>query len=144
MTFKPALQDEPFHKTVLCATPSNLKACQNMSVQPELTLKDAKELYETGKHRRYGLLFSVNGGAFAIAKLITGESGKPGVVLGNLTLTELSVGMVAFTAVMICDIYAFGDKMRKTFLENDFGWQGKAVLLVLGVLLCLGWLLVGL
>jgi hypothetical protein len=115
-----------------------------MSVQPELTLKDAKELYETGKHRRYSLLFSVNGGAFAIAKLITGESGKPGVVLGNLTLTELSVGMVAFTAVMICDIYAFGDKMRKTFLEKDFGWQGKAVLLVLGVLLCLGWLLVGL
>lgn len=112
MTFKPALQDEPFHKTVLCATPSNLKACQNMSVQPELTLKDAKELYETGKHRRYSLLFFVNGGAFAIAKLITGESGKPGVVLGNLTLTELSVGMVAFTAVMICDIYAFGDKMR--------------------------------
>jgi len=25
------------------------------------------ELYENGKHRRYSLLFSINGGAFAIA-----------------------------------------------------------------------------
>ena len=109
-----------------------------------MTLKDAKELYETGKHRRYSLLFSVNGGAFAVVKLITGEPGKPGVVLGNLTLTELSLGMVAFTAVMIWDIYAFGEKMRKAFLAEDFGRQGKAVLLLLGVLLCVGWLLAGL
>jgi hypothetical protein len=113
-------------------------------VERELTLKDATELYETGKHRRYSLLFSVNGGAFAIVKLLTGESGKPGVVLGNLTLKELSVGMVALTAMMIWDIYAFGEKMRKTYLERDFGPQGKAVLLVLGVLLCAGWLLAGL
>ena len=35
-----------------------------------LTVKDALELYENGKHRRYSLLFSVNGGAFAIAKIL--------------------------------------------------------------------------
>jgi hypothetical protein len=39
----------------------------------QLTLKEASELYENGKHRRYSLLFSVNGGAFAIAKLVCGE-----------------------------------------------------------------------
>jgi len=115
-----------------------------MSVMPELTFKDAKDLYETGKHRRYSLLFSVNGGAFAIAKLIIGGPGKPRFVLGNLTLTELSVGMMAFTAVMTWDIYAFGEKMRKAFLERDFGSQGKAVLLLLASLLCAGWLLAGL
>jgi hypothetical protein len=108
---------------------------------PELTFKDAKDLYENGKHRRYNLLFSVNGGAFAIAKLIIGVPAQPGFVLGKLTLTELSIGMVAFTAVMTCDIYAFGEKMRRTFLENDFGAQGKAVLLLLALLLCAGWLL---
>jgi hypothetical protein len=110
-----------------------------MLVMPELSFKDAKDLYETGKHRRYSLLFSVNGGAFAIARLTIGEPGK---VLGNLTLTELSVGMAAFTAVMTWDIYVFGEKMRKTFLEKDFGPQGKAVLLLLASLLCAGWLLV--
>ena len=109
----------------------------------QLTLKEASDLYENGKHRRYSLLFSVNGGAFAIAKLLTGEPGKPGVVLGSLTLTELAVGMAIFTAVMVADIYAFGEKMRSNYLDNAFGPKGKAVLILLGALLCIGWLLVG-
>ena len=52
----------------------------------QLTLNEAHELYETGKHRRYSLMFAVNGGAFAIARLLTAEPGKSGVVLGSLTL----------------------------------------------------------
>jgi hypothetical protein len=110
----------------------------------DLSVKEAFELYENGKHRRYSLLFSVNGGAFAVAKLLTGEPGKPGIVLGDLNLSELSLGMVVFTAVMIWDIFAFGLKMRKNYLPGAFGTQGKLVLLLLGVLLCLGWSLVGL
>jgi hypothetical protein len=110
----------------------------------KLTLKDAKDLYENGKHRRYTLLFTVNGGAFAIARLITGEPGKPGVVLGGLTLAKLSLGMIAFTALMTLDIYLFGEKMRKSFLEQDFGEQGKVVLFCIAALLCAGWLLAGL
>lgn len=109
----------------------------------ELSLKDAFELYENGKHRRYSLLFSVNGGAFAIAKLLTGEAGAAGVVLGALTLDELSAGMALFTAVMTADIFAFGQKMRGRFLPGAFGWEGKAVLLLLGLLIFVGWLLVG-
>src|SRR6266478_4304885 len=96
----------------------------------QLTLKEAKDLYETGKHRRYSLLFAVNGGAFAIAKMIVGEPGECGVVLGNLTLAGLSVGMAAFTAVMAWDIYQFGEKMRSKFLEEDFQLHGKTVLLL--------------
>jgi purine-cytosine permease-like protein len=105
--------------------------------------KDAFELYEDGKHRRYSILFTVNGGAFAIAKLLTGESGRAG--LGELSLSQLSLGMVLFTAVMVWDIFWFGQKMRDNYLRNDaFGIQGKIVLLLLGMLLCVGWSLVGL
>jgi hypothetical protein len=108
-----------------------------------LTVKDAFALYEEGKHRRYSLLFSVNGGAFAVAKLLTGEGGKR-IVLGDLSLSQLSLGMLLFTAVMTWDIFAFGLKMRRNYLPGAFETQGKVVLLLLGVLICLGWFLVGL
>ena len=108
----------------------------------QLTLKEAYDLYENGKHRRHGLLFAVNGGAFALARLLAGEPGKAGMVLGGLTLTELAVGIALFTLVMAADIYAFGEKMRSTYLDDAFGWVGKAVLVLLAALLCTGWLLV--
>jgi hypothetical protein len=109
----------------------------------QLSLKDAFELYENGKHRRYGLLFSVNGGAFAVAKLLTGRAGEADVVLGALTLNELSAGMALFTVVMSADIFAFGRKMRGRYLPGAFDWQGKSVLVLLTLLILAGWLLVG-
>lgn len=111
---------------------------------PQLTPKEAHDLYENGKHRRYSLLFSVNGGAFAIAKLLTGDPRHPGVVLGHLTLAEVAFGMAALTAVMAADIYAFGQKTESDQKINVFGPQGKLVLILLAALLCTGWLLVGL
>lgn len=117
---------------------------QNALSTTQLTLKEAFELYENGKHRRYSLLFAVNGGAFAIAKLLLAEPGKPGVVLGNLMLSELSIGMALFTALMVIDIFVFGQKMRQAYLPTAFGLPGKLVLLALGMLQCAGWLLVGL
>jgi hypothetical protein len=109
------------------------------------SIKDAFELYENGKHRRYSLLFSVNGGAFAIAKLLAVQPGESSPVLGALSLSQLSVGMILFTAVMISDIFAFGLKMRKNYhLSDAFGAQGKIVLLLLGILLSAGWFLAGL
>ena len=104
-----------------------------------LTKKDALELYENGKHRRYSLLFSVNGGAFAVAKLL----GSQGNVLGGLSLKELSIGMTLFTMVMVWDIFEFGRRSRKEPIPNVFGNAGRAVLLLLGALICAGWLLVG-
>ena len=108
-----------------------------------LSTKDAYDLYENGKHRRYNLLFSVNGGAFAIAKLLTGEPGKGPVVLGHLTLPQLAIGMALFTVIMVADIFMFGEKLRTGELPGAFGWQGKLVLFFLGLLLCAGWLLAG-
>lgn len=107
------------------------------------TRKEAFELYENGKHRRYSLLFAVNGGAFTIAKLLSADAAPGGIVLGELTLAQLSLGMMAFTAVMVWDLYAFGEKMRKNYLDDAFGPQGKVVLVLLGALLFTGWLLVG-
>lgn len=118
----------------------------------KLSHKDAFELYESGKHRRYSLLFSVNGGAFAIAKLLVGDAAaaatgggnSPGViVLGDLTLAQLALGMALFSAVMGWDLWAFGEKMRRGYLRDAFGRPGKVVLVLLVALLCLGWLLVG-
>ena len=108
-----------------------------------MTRKEAFDVYENGKHRRYSLLFTVNGGAFAIAKLLTGEPGKAGVVLGDLTLFQLSVGLIAFTAVMAWDIWEFGEKMRSTYLKDAFGKKGKVVLILLAAIISFGWLLVG-
>lgn len=116
---------------------------QSVLSTTQLSLKEAFDLYENGKHRRYTLLFAVNGGAFAVAKLLAADPGKQGPVLGNLTLFELSMGMALFTVVMVVDIFAFGEKMRKTFLPSAFGLQGKSVLVLLGALQCLGWLLAG-
>lgn len=112
-----------------------------------LSVKDGMDLYETGKHRRYGLLFSVNGGAFAVAKLLEGGADETGRVLGGLTLPWLSVGMALFTAVMVADLYAFGSGMRRELRASlgreVFGPVGRAVLVLIGLLLVGGWLLVG-
>jgi hypothetical protein len=107
---------------------------------PDSTLDSATvKIYEDGKHRRYNLLFSVNGGAFAVAKLFS-DAAVP-KVLGHLTLSQLSVGMILFTAVMVADIFVFGLNMQK--YADVFHWQGKAVLLLIGLLICAGWFLVG-
>lgn len=113
--------------------------------------------YEDGKHRRYSLLFTVNGGAFAVAKLFANaeilSDPKTAKVLGSLTLCQLSFGMILFTALMTFDIYIFGHRMRKYILEvakqrNVSIWQGpfsgpgKVVLVTIGALICVGWWLV--
>ena len=94
--------------------------------------------YEDGKHRRYKLLFAVNG--FAIAKMFADKN--TAAVLGNLSLHQLSLGMIVFTVVMVADIFMFGEKMRKAYLPEAFGWQGKTVLILIGALICAGWFLV--
>ncbi len=96
--------------------------------------------YEDGKHRRYNLLFAVNGGAFAIVKLFAEKNAA--AVLGHLSLRQLSIGMIVLTIVMVVDIFMFGEKMRIAYLRDAFGWQGKTVLVLIGTLICVGWFLV--
>ena len=102
---------------------------------------DGMRTYIDGKMRRYGLLFSVNGGAFAIAKLMTdADTAK---LLGRLSVRYLAFGAIVFTIVMVVDIWLFGQMMRKEFLcELAFTKRGKTILLLLGTLLVSGWVLV--
>jgi hypothetical protein len=102
-------------------------------------LPESFEAYEEGKHRRYNLLFAVNGGAFTVAKIFTQQKT---IVLGNLTLRELGIGMAIFALVMVVDIFMFGQNMRRNYLPDAFGWQGKSVLILIGSLICIGWILV--
>jgi purine-cytosine permease-like protein len=43
---------------------------------------------------------------------------------------------------MTADIFMFGEKMRTNYLPHAFGWQGKAVLILIGTIICAGWILV--
>jgi hypothetical protein len=88
-----------------------------MSDQKEIS--ESFKAYEKGKHRRYNLLFAVNGGAFAVAKLFAQQKAW---VLGSLTLPQLGIGMTLFTIVMVLDIFMFGQKMRRDHLPQAFGW----------------------
>jgi hypothetical protein len=121
---------------------------QEQKSENPLSNNEAYTLYESGKKRRYELLFAVNGGAFAIAKLLTSDGNKllPSNefrVLGHLTLTHLAIGMGLFTILMVWDIYAFGEKMRGYLDGEVFGRAGKIVLVSIGGLICAGWFLVG-
>jgi hypothetical protein len=100
---------------------------------------DIFKIYEDGKHRRYALLFSVNGAIFAIAQLF---AQRP----GSLTRLELSLGMIIFTIAMVIDIGKFGFKMKQYVDDDDdiFGPWGQAVLLLIGLLIGLGWLAIAL
>jgi ACR3 family arsenite efflux pump ArsB len=99
---------------------------------------DALRTYLDGKMQRYKLLFAVNGGAFAIAKVGQGDH----VNLGNLDLGKLAIGAIAFTIVMTIDIWLWGQQMRETYLAKEaqaFSFAGKTILLLLAALQIFAW-----
>ena len=83
----------------------------------EKKVPEALKIYEDGKQRRYALLFAVNGGKFAIAKELYGHNPAS---LGLLSSWLISVGMIAFTILMVYDIWAFAMKMRKDYSLDVF------------------------
>ena len=109
----------------------------------------AMNAYIEGKMKRYNLLFAVNGGAFAIARLMlpannTALSGQPDLLLGGLSLDMLAIGAALFTIIMCVDIWMFGKMMRTDFFNGTtvFAAPGRAILVCIGALLIGGWLLV--
>jgi hypothetical protein len=95
------------------------------------------------KSRRYSLLFTVNGEAFAVAKLL--PVGNICAVLGGPALCELSWGMTLFTILLTTDIFFFGQHMLSTLSEEAigpngdtvpmFGTPGKIILILIGLLI---------
>lgn len=120
---------------------------QDDSLKP-LTLKEALDLYENGKHRRYTLLFAVNAATLAIAQLMNANK-----QMGGLTQKTLAVGMAVLTLVLIVDIWKFGQRSRTNPLFSDpppakppldlFSYVGQFVLGLVGLLITTGWLIVG-
>lgn len=97
--------------------------------------------YIEGKMKRYSLMFSVNGGAFLIAKLFTEKDTR--AALGGLSLKTLAVGAIFFTILMWRDIYLFADMMKREFFDGKlvFQRQGTVILHALCSLIIIGWLL---
>lgn len=99
---------------------------------------DVSSLYLEGKMKRYSLLFSVNGGAFAIVQFSDKME-----TLGNLGKFGLPLGLVIFTILMTADIWLWGADMRKKYGRILFRPLGQTILLMIGALLVAGWLLIG-
>jgi hypothetical protein len=78
-----------------------------MSDTADTELPATFEKYEEGKHRRYELLFKVNGAAFVIAGLFTRPETKD-LITGVFSLRMLAIGMILFTIIMGIDIFSFG------------------------------------
>ena len=107
-----------------------------------ITLKDIYTLYETGKGRRYNLLFSVNGAAFAIVSFLIKDGGNR--IIAGWTGLMVAAGMIAFTAIMWWDIFGFGKKMAYLGDRLElFGPDGKLVVSLLAMLLIAAWMGVG-
>jgi hypothetical protein len=109
------------------------------------TYKDTYKLYEDGKHRRYELLFAVNGGGFAIVSLFK-DVKEPATLFGCLTISQVAFGMFLFTLLMYADIVLFGLRMRGKGRDCGKGWTagifspfGAAILTLLCVMIVLGW-----
>ena len=113
------------------------------------------ETYIDGKMRRFTLLFSVNGGAFAIAKLFKDQGNSQ--LLGALSIEALAIGAVLFSWLIWLDIWAWGAMMRRYFNASCnascpkdkeertrlglevFTVAGKSILTFLVVLVTVGW-----
>ena len=108
--------------------------------EPRLTDEDLKLLgaYLDGKMKRYSLLFSVNGGAFAIASLSKGGE----AIVGTLELWHLALGAILFTVVMTVDIFLWGLSMSRRAGEISnmvFTRPGQIIVGLLSFLLILAW-----
>ena len=104
---------------------------------------DALKAYTNGKMQRYTLLFAVNGGAFAVGQFVLGADAAKMVAV--LPIRHLADGAIIYTALMTVDIWLYGQMMREKFVGSDaFTVAGKALLLLISVLLMGGWFLVSL
>jgi len=98
-----------------------------MSDAADATLSAGFEDYEKGKHRRYELLFKVNGAAFVIATLFTKTETKD-IIQGVVSLQMLAIGMMAFT-IIIGDrhlLFRLGHEAARQPLAQD-GMEDWAV-----------------
>jgi hypothetical protein len=112
--------------------------------QLQLPIWELFSAYENGKSRRYALLFTINGGAYALIGFLARDA--KALVPGPLYLWAfiiIPLAMILFSWKMCDDIRAFGESMRKLDLrppdQRVFGPPGKSLLSFIRVLLFAGW-----
>lgn len=105
----------------------------------------ALNTYIDGKMKRYSLLFSVNGGAFAIIRFSTQNGDLTNFVIGSIRLSFLAIGAIIFTFLIFIDIWAWGSNMRENYNLHDsaFTVKGQMILIGLSSLLVYGWIFGG-
>ena len=106
---------------------------------------ESLKTYIDGKMKRYSLLFSVNGGAFAIIKFSSKNGDITNFEMGTIELHYLAFGAILFTFLIFIDIWAWGSFMRENYhLEKSaFTIKGKLILIGLSSLLVYVWLFGG-
>jgi hypothetical protein len=134
------------------------RASTSKPLNPFGSYTEAFKIYEDGKHRRYSLLFAVNGGVLAILNFGQGVQ----------TMHWIPLVTLPFTLLMGYDIWMFGDRMRQAARDADcnrtfcewmdvrelfksanpanqgiFSRPGRFVLAGCCLLLVVGWVLVG-
>jgi hypothetical protein len=96
---------------------------------------DAYNTCQDGKMKRYTLLFSINGGAYAIVTWTAEHVAAAQEVARAASLTTIAIVVAIaaslFTALMFVDVWVFGRMMRKVATGDGlvyFGRHGQAVL----------------
>jgi hypothetical protein len=127
---------------------TDVGSIKNTRTEKFPTYEGGFKIYEDGKHRRYELLFAVNGGAFVIAKLFAEKDIEPDR-LGFLSPGLIAGAMIVYTFIMWWDIYTFGDRMhvqldgpktpQKTSQFTTFGPTGRWILALLCAMLIAAW-----
>lgn len=104
-------------------------------------------LYQEGKMKRYGLLFSVNGGAYAVVTWVAEHPETARGAAPPFTRVAIAVSLAAslFTALMFVDVWMFGRMMKDNAPDDGltyFGGHGKAVLATIAAILTGAWMVV--
>jgi len=74
------------------------------------------EIYESGKGRRYKLLFTVNGGAYVlIGFLVDKADALKSTLIGIWAFVLIPLALMVYTRLMYKDIHAFGTRMRNIY-----------------------------
>lgn len=99
------------------------------------------ETYESGKSRRYNLLFAVNGGTFAIVSFLLAEVGSSTPFI-EVFIPVMCLAFIWFSVCMTEDIKKFGCTMRKLDNREEgkvFGNEGQSLLCQIKFILVLAW-----
>ncbi len=109
---------------------------------------EAFGVYQDGKSRRFSLLFTVNGGAFALLGFLAGD--QPRIAFSFVTVwafVVIPLAMIIFTQRMRDDLFVFGEGMNRVWQDLDLAcpeiFSAKEQKIVRSVtrLICAAWAL---